>query len=355
MIPALAAIEGVANTVSEVCGDEPNVFCRVVLEATNVGGLAAIAGAVLPLIFRVLVIVVLAMLIARLARRVIRRLVANTANDSRDAIHALRRRASTERDPTTELTRAARERVTQRSNTIAGVIGSVAAFAVWTFAIASILSSLGLDIGPLIAGAGIVGVALGFGAQSLVKDFLSGIFMLLEDQYGIGDIINVGDATGTVEHVSLRVTRIRDVEGTVWHIPNGEILRVGNMSQLWSRSLLDIGVAYDTDLDHASRVIQDIADRLSKDPEWDEAILEPPELWGVQQFGPNEVVLRLVIKVKPAVQWKVNREFRRRLKDAFDREGIEIPFPQRTVWLKQEGQPPAGVPAAALPQDPSSS
>jgi small conductance mechanosensitive channel len=150
-----------------------------------------------------------------------------------------------------------------------------------------------------------------------------------------------------VESVSLRVTRLRDVQGTVWHVPNGEILRVGNMSQLWSRSLLDIGVSYDTDLDHAGRVIQEVADGMAKDPEWDSAILEPPELWGVEQFGPNEVVLRLVMKTRPASQWKVNREFRKRLKMAFDAEGIEIPFPQRTIWVRNDA-PAAGVPATAL-------
>lgn len=342
------------ETLTGVCSNEPSFFCRVVFEATGARSLAVFAGTVAPVALRILLIAAVAFVASKLAQRIIRRVVVRASTQSRDALLALRRRASTDRDPTTELTRAERARASQRSSTIAGVIGSVVAFSVWTFAAISILSSMGLDVGPLIAGAGIVGVALGFGAQSLVKDFLSGIFLLLEDQYGIGDIVDVGEATGTVEAVSLRVTRLRDVQGTVWHVPNGEILRVGNMSQLWSRSLLDVGVSYDTDLDHASRVIQDVADGMAKDPEWDTAILEPPELWGVEQFGPNEVILRMVIKVRPAEQWKINREFRKRLKQAFDREGIEIPFPQRTIWVKNDGgAPAAGIPAGAIPQTPT--
>jgi small conductance mechanosensitive channel len=186
----------------------------------------------------------------------------------------------------------------------------------------------------LIAGAGIVGVALGFGSQSLVKDFLSGIFMLIEDQYGVGDIVDVGPATGVVEGFTLRTTRLRDVEGVLWHVPNGEISRVGNLSQQWSRSLLDIPVAYTTDLDQAIEIIKRTADELWRDEAWRGLILEEPDVWGVEAFGDSAILIRVVLKVVPAQQWAVSRELRMRVKAAFDEAGIEIPFPQQTVWVR---------------------
>ena len=174
-------------------------------------------------------------------------------------------------------------------------------------------------------------MAIGFGSQSLVRDFLSGAFILVEDQFGVGDIVDVGEASGTVEAVSLRTTRLRAIDGTVWHVPNGEIRRVGNMSQHWSRALLDIEVAYDTVVEHARAVIKRVADSVWSE---DDGVLEEPELWGVEQLGANGVMLRLVVKTTPSQQWRVSRELRERIKVAFDEEGIEIPFPQQTVWHK---------------------
>jgi small conductance mechanosensitive channel len=193
------------------------------------------------------------------------------------------------------------------------------------------LGEVGIDLGPLIAGAGVLGVAIGFGSQSLVRDFLSGAFILVEDQFGVGDIVDVGEASGTVEAVSLRTTRLRAIDGTVWHVPNGEIRRVGNMSQHWSRALLDIEVAYDTVVEHARSVIKRVADSVWAE---DDGVLEEPELWGVEQLGANGVMLRLVVKTTPSQPWRVSRELRERIKVAFDEEGIEIPFPQQTVWHK---------------------
>ena len=193
------------------------------------------------------------------------------------------------------------------------------------------LGEVGIDLGPLLAGAGVLGVAIGFGSQSLVRDFLSGTFILVEDQFGVGDIVDVGEASGTVEAVSLRTTRLRAIDGTVWHVPNGEIRRVGNMSQHWSRALLDIEVAYDTVVEHARSVIKRVADAVWAE---DDGVLEEPELWGVEQLGANGVMLRLVVKTTPSQQWRVSRELRERIKVAFDEEGIEIPFPQQTVWHK---------------------
>jgi small conductance mechanosensitive channel len=169
-------------------------------------------------------------------------------------------------------------RAEQRIEAIASVLRSIVSFVIFAVAIFMVLGELGINLGPLIAGAGVIGVAIGFGSQSLVRDFLSGAFILVEDQFGVGDIVDLGEATGTVEAVSLRTTRLRAVDGTVWHMPNGEIRRVGNMSQHWSRALLDIEVAYDTELEHARGVIKGVADRL-----WEEedSILDEPEMWGV--------------------------------------------------------------------------
>ena len=182
------------------------------------------------------------------------------------------------------------------------------------------------------------------GAQNLVRDFLSGIFMLIEDQYGVGDVIDAGPATGTVEGVSLRTTRLRDVEGNVWHIPNGVISHVANKSQQWSRALLDVQVSYGTETDRAISVIQRVAVDTWMDESWSEEILEKPDVWGVESLDADGVTIRLVVKTKPLSQWKVARELRARIKAAFDRDGIEIPFPQRVVWHRaMADDPPPGV------------
>ena len=171
--------------------------------------------------------------------------------------------------------------------------------------------------------------------------------MILEDQYGVGDVIDAGEASGTVESVGLRTTRLRDVEGVVWHVRNGEIMRVGNMSQGWSRSLLDIDVAYDSDLDLATTTITQTAESLRSDPAFTDAILEAPEVWGVQALGADGITLRLVVKTVPLEQWRVSRELRRRIKDALDAVGIEIPFPQRTLWVRGQGLPAGAADAGA--------
>jgi moderate conductance mechanosensitive channel len=220
----------------------------------------------------------------------------------------------------------------RRVETIAALLRSVVSATVWTIAGLMALSEFGLNLGPLIAGAGIVGVAVGFGAQNLVRDFLSGIFMLMEDQYGVGDVIDAGPATGTVESVGLRTTRLRDVNGTVWHLPNGHIERVGNKSQVWSRAVLDVDVSYQTDIGHATEVIKRTAQTMCDDPEFSEAILSAPEVWGVENLGLDSVTIRLVLKTAPHDQLRVTRELRARIKAAFDDAGIEIPFAQRTIW-----------------------
>lgn len=232
-----------------------------------------------------------------------------------------------------------RERTEQRTRTVGSLLRYVATIAIYTVAILMALSELGIDIAPLIASAGIAGVALGFGAQSLVKDFISGTFMLIEDQYGVGDVVDLGEASGTVERVTLRVTTVRGVDGTVWYVPNGQIVRVGNKSQRWGRLVLDVEVAYDTDIDRASEVIKRVADEFWTERTAGATVIEEPELWGVENVGPNAIVLRLAVKTRPGEQWAAGRALRARLKAAFDEAGIAAPPPLQTMWT------PGGAPA----------
>jgi len=229
------------------------------------------------------------------------------------------------------------QRREQRARTMGSLLKSISTGVVFTVVAFMMVSELGYDIAPLIASAGILGVALGFGAQSLIADFLSGVFMILEDQYGVGDVVDLGEATGVVEAVGLRVTRLRDVNGTVWYVRNGEIMRVGNQSQNWARTVLDIPVAFGEDLAQIRRVLCEIADAMWQDPEYDELILEQPEVWGVERWDPEAMVVRVVLKTAPLEQWNVARELRERIKVRFDELSIEIPYAQRVVWLRQGG------------------
>jgi small conductance mechanosensitive channel len=233
-----------------------------------------------------------------------------------------------------------RLRVRKRTETLGGVLMAIARVFVWSVALILVLGELGVNLAPLIAGAGIVGVALGFGAQKVVGDFLSGMFMIAEDQFGVGDIIDLGEASGTVERITLRTTVLRDIYGTVWHVPNGEVQRVGNMSQEWSKALLDVGVAYDTDTDTAAELLLATATDLSHDPQWADAFLDDPEVLGVETLAADAVTIRISVRTRPAEQFKVQRELNRRFKKALDSAGIEIPFPQRTIWVRNDEADP---------------
>jgi moderate conductance mechanosensitive channel len=200
----------------------------------------------------------------------------------------------------------------------------------------TILDELGIPTAPLLASAGIVGGAVGFGAQALVRDVISGIFMIIEDQYGVGDVVDLGDASGVVEAVGLRVTRVRDVDGTVWYLRNGQVLRVGNRSQGWARAVLDVGIAYAEDVDQAERLILDVARGLKSDERFAAAFLEEPVMEGIESVTADSVVLRLAVRTEPMQQWPVARELRRRIKERFDAEGVRLASPQ---------------PAASLPDD----
>ena len=217
------------------------------------------------------------------------------------------------------------ERRRQRAETMGSLLRSIATVTIFGLAFVMVLGQLGIDLAPIIATAGIAGVALGFGAQALVKDFLSGVFMILEDQYGVGDVIDTGFAVGTVEEVALRVTRIRDANGVVWYVRNGEILRIGNRSQGWSLATVDVPVAYDEDLDAVRRVVAEVGAAMLEDADLRDRLLEPPTVAGVESVAGDAVVVRIVARAAPQESLTVARELRERTKTAFDDAGIRVP------------------------------
>jgi small conductance mechanosensitive channel len=316
----------------DACGSSPSWACRRIFDATGNKGLAGAIDYIIGAPLRIVFIIVVAWIVNWLIRRAIRRFTDTISGAAVTAGKLQARRTDT--SPGVVIPPERSLRAASRAQTIGSVLRSLSTAVVYTIAFITVLGELGLNLGPLVASAGIAGVAVGFGAQSLVKDFLAGVFMLVEDQYGVGDIIDAGEAKGTVEAVGLRTTRLRDVEGTVWYIPNGQITRIGNKSQEWARALLDVSVAYDTNLRQAEAIIKDVADSMWHDAQWSTRLLEEPEIWGVENLGADGIDIRLVIKTRPSEQFKVMRELRTRLKERFDDERIEIPFPQRTMWVR---------------------
>jgi small-conductance mechanosensitive channel len=215
------------------------------------------------------------------------------------------------------------ERRKQRVRALGSVLRSAASVTIFSIAGVVILGDLGINLAPLLASAGVVGIAIGFGAQNLVRDYLAGIFMLVEDQYGVGDVITVGDATGTVETVTLRITRMRDVNGIVWHVRNGAIEKVGNESQGWARAVLDFPVPYAADLATIRELLAGAAGSMWNEPVWRTVMLEQPEVWGAQAVKNTVVTMRIVVKTAPLRQWEVEREMRARVKAALDAAGIQ--------------------------------
>ncbi|MDI3405200.1 mechanosensitive ion channel family protein [Streptomyces cavernicola] len=284
---------------------------------------------------RILLIVLGAMVVRALAKRAITRVVERVlqANGEGDGPRrSTRGPAVLQRD-----TSRADERREQRARTIGSVLSSIVTIVVAVMALAMVLDQIGIALGPLLASAGVVGLAIGFGAQSLVADYLAGMLIMVEDQYGVGDSVDLGEAVGEVESVGLRLTLVRDLNGGLWHIRNGEIMRVRNDSQEWARAVLDVSVAYDSNLEKVFQVLEETGLALREDKEYEGVLLEDPSVWGVQSLNPDGVVVRLVVKTAPLKQWAVTRELRRRVKGALDEAGIEMPFPQRTVWVRGGG------------------
>ena len=343
--PFTAATQVQSDSLTDACGDDPGTACRFVLDHTSTEWLAKLVDFLVARPLKILFIVLLAWVAAKISRRLIRRFSSQLAGSAESG----RLRRARDRTPSVLLSQQQPSlRSAARAETVSQVLRSLSNAVIYSFAAVYVMAELGLQLGPLIAGAGIVGIALGFGAQSLVRDFLSGMFMLMEDQYGVGDVIDCGEAVGTVEAVSLRTTRLRDVNGTVWHVPNGQIMRVGNKSQQWARALLDILVAHDTDVDRANALLKEVADQVTAQEPLLSDVLEDPEVWGVENLAPEGVTLRLVVKTRPGAQWAVMRALRIAIQEAFAAEGIKMPAVAGTVTVQAADPGSRPVPDARV-------
>ena len=318
------------------CWEDAGSVCSWVYDRTDGNeSLANLSDWLLDRPLQILIIVLVALVLVRFVRRWVERSVRRMVNPDREgAADRLRRLGVT--PPSSLVTDIRDPRRETRASVIATVVSGSLAVLIWTVAVISVAGVVGLQLGPLIAGAGIAGVAIGFGAQSLVKDWIAGLFVLLEDHYGIGDVVDLGEVSGAVEHFSLRATTLRSLDGTVWHVPNGTVTRAGNLSQLWSVALLDVGVAYDSDLEAVQMLLHRTAEEVCRTEEFAADVIESPEVLGVEQLGADSVTLRLKVKVVPGRQWALQRALRLAIKQALDRAGVEIPFPQRTVWMRIE-------------------
>jgi moderate conductance mechanosensitive channel len=306
---------------SPVCANRGQ-WCTFVEDLTHNDGLAKAADWLIARPISILLLLAIGLLVRWLLHRLIDRLAHRASIGSVPAVIA----SSMVRQVFLESPESV-ERRRQRADTMASLLKSITTGVVTTVVLFMTVAQLGYNIAPLIASAGIVGVALGFGAQSLVRDFLSGIFMILEDQYGVGDLIDTGEAVGTVEEMSLRLTRLRDGSGVVWYVRNGEILRVGNHSQGWSTAIVDVAVDYHEDIPRVQSVIREVADAMAEDDDWVEKIVDDPVVAGVESVTGNAVTIRVVVKCKVNEHLGVQRELRERIKAAFDRESIRVPVP----------------------------
>jgi small-conductance mechanosensitive channel len=329
-------------TTLETCEGE-DTWCDIVYEWT---GNVWVAQAADWLVAKP-VTILLVLLVAFVARWLLHRAIDRVTRHAAEGLPTpmLKQKARVAEEHTAAVVASRR---VQRAQTMGSLLKSIASIVVFSIAMITILAEVGVAVGPLIASAGIVGVALGFGAQSLVSDFLSGIFMIIEDQYGVGDAVDLGEAVGTVEAVGLRVTRLRDVEGTVWYVRNGEIVRVGNQSQNWARTVVDVPVSHEQDLFQVQSVLKDVAHEVWEDEEFRKVIIEEPEVWGVQEMTPDWITVRVTLKTAPLEQWAVAREVRQRIKARFDHLGIELARPARVVIHRDPGsREAAGADAAS--------
>ncbi len=312
------------------CVNDVETWCNTVFQWSENPWLAKYADMLIAKPLQIILIVAVALLVRWLAHRTIGRL-SQTNGKPPKLLQPLR-----EQRGETLAGETLAERRSQRARTIGSVLKSLASFVICGFALIYVLKVLGIDLGPLIASAGIVGVALGFGAQNLVRDFLSGVFMMIEDQYGVGDWVDLGEATGTVETVGLRVTTLRDVNGTVWYVRNGEILRVGNSSQGYAVAVVDLPIAHSSDVKTAQEVAGTVATEAACREPLSSDVLEEPEMLGINQITSDTITLRLTAKVRPGQQWSVQRKLRAEIKRAYDVEGIKPPYPAGRLMPNSE-------------------
>lgn len=276
------------------------------------------------LLFRILGVLLAGLIANILTRFLIKRIVAEVVRGVKKT-HKV--------DDTTELSSSpvAAMRSVQRARTLGSVLNNTATWIIASIVLILVLSELGFSVTALVASAGIIGAALGFGAQSVVKDVLNGLFMVFEDQLGVGDVVDLGMAEGVVERVGIRITEIRDVSGTLWFVRNGEILRVGNHTQDWSRVILDLPVPYESNIDEMQNVLLESAKSFAASPEWRRKVVEDPEVWGIQSLSAEAITLRLVVKVRAGEQWAAERALYRALKDSLDQRQVDIPPLNRMV------------------------
>lgn len=286
---------------------------------------------------RVLLILVIGFVALALVRRLIRKVSEHIAEGT-PTLRTTRARGLGRTPVGGALMRAnplANARRAARARTIGSVLRSAANILIGTTVVLMVLAELGLNIGPFLASAGIAGVALGFGAQSLVKDFLSGTFMLLEDQYGVGDVVDFGEVVGTVEEVALRVTKVRAADGTLWYVRNGEILRTGNLTQEWGRAAVDVRVAYHADVEQVRSVLLQAAEEVRADPVLGEHVLEAPEVLGIEELTAEGLQLKVQVKTQAAMQWEVGRALRAAVREALSDARIPLAGAQQVVVLDQ--------------------
>jgi small conductance mechanosensitive channel len=311
-------------------------LCRWVWELTGQAGLAEVTQlTITPL--RIMLVLGLALIARQLLHRAIRRLVRRATTGALPAFLRPLPERSREAGPGAAGAGPGRRR--QRAEAIGSVLRSSVTVAVFSVASMLMLSELGVNLAPLLAGAGIVGVALGFGAQSLVRDLLAGLFMLMEDQFGIGDVVDLGEASGVVEAVGLRITTLRDMNGALWYVPNGEIRRVANRSQGWAVVVVDIPIGYEP-VAEATAALRIGAERLAADPDLAADLLEPPEVLGVDQVTVEGAVVRTIVKSTTDSQWKVGRELRRRQTEALEEAGLAARIAATRAYRPDAG--PAG-------------
>ncbi|ONH33085.1 mechanosensitive ion channel family protein [Pseudofrankia asymbiotica] len=325
------SLDGVKAALMDACGQTPGFLCRTVYDSTHSDYLASLAqfffGTPVTIILIVLLATIIRSLLHRLIKRTTRHMASVTGNGGllRGGLFG---------DSAILL-----ERRRQRAETVGSLLRSVVSIVVYGIGFVLVLGELGINLAPIVASAGVLGIAVGFGAQNLVKDFLSGIFMLLEDQYGVGDVVDVGGTiSGTVEAVTFRMTRLRDVEGTVWYVRNGEITRIGNKSQQWARTVLDVPLDYDTDVARAKDVLLETTQTMWRDDRWALLILEEPEVWGMESMTADGYTLRVAVKTLPLKQWDVARELRERLRLALVGAGISLGALQRSLVVVDDDE-----------------
>ncbi len=225
----------------------------------------------------------------------------------------------------------------QRAKTLTGLLRTITSVGLWMLIAVIGLDQLGLQIGPILAGAGIAGLAIGFGAQYIVRDVITGFFIVLENQLRLGDVAIINGTTGKVESITFRAIVLRDASGVVHVFPNGSINTLANMTMDWSATMISVGIGYNENIDEVMKVMRQTHEEMMEDPRFDASLIEPIEVFGADEFGDSAIIMKARIKTRPGDQWEVGREYRRRLKLEFDRLGIEIPYPQRTIHIKNEG------------------